>query len=310
MKPFRKTLAALACGLACLAGPAHAQGLVELYESARNWDAAYRAARLQYDATLARAEQARAGVLPSLNLQAGVSRSQFDLNNPRVDRAYGTQSLTLVASHPLYRPANVATWEQAKRQGVLAEAQLLTFEQDLLVRVTQAYFDVLASEDSLTFVRAFKTAVAEQLASAKRNFEVGTATITDTREAQARYDLVIAQEIAAENDLRVKKLALDQLVGRTNVVPRPLAQPLALSPPAPADVDEWVRLADQFHPGIAQTRIGLEVARLETKKAEAGRRPTVDATASYNITRNDQGAQPPSGTATGPGRRRIVRDVY
>ena len=87
------------------------------------------------------------------------------------------------------------------------------------MRVSQAYFDVLAAQDSLALVRAQKTAVAEQLASAKRNFEVGTSTITDTREAQARYDLVIAQEIAAENDLQVKKIALDQLVGRPGSEP-------------------------------------------------------------------------------------------
>jgi outer membrane protein len=101
----------------------------------------------------------------------------------------------------------------------LAEAQLAQPAQDLIIRVSQAYFDVLAAQDTLTFVRAQKAAVAEQLASAKRNFEVGTSTITDSREAQARFDLVIAQEIAAENDLRVKKLALDNLVGKTNASP-------------------------------------------------------------------------------------------
>src|SRR5207344_2219347 len=95
-------------------------------------------------------------------------------------------------------------------------AQLTLAEQDLVVRVSQAYFDVLASQDSLALVRAQKIGVAEQLASAKRNFEVGTSTITDTREAQARFDLVVAQEIAADNDLRVKVIALNQLVGLPN----------------------------------------------------------------------------------------------
>lgn len=94
----------------------------------------------------------------------------------------------------------------------MAQAQLDAAAQDLLVRVSQAYFDVLAAQDTLTFVQAQKAAVSEQLAAAKRNFEVGTTTVTDSREAQARFDLVGAQEIAADNDLRVKKLALDQLV--------------------------------------------------------------------------------------------------
>ena len=113
-------------------------------------------------------------------------------------------------------------------------------------------------------VQAQKAAVAEQLASAKRNFEVGTSTITDSREAQARYDLVTAQEIAAENDLRVKQLALDQLVGQTNVKPRPLALPVVLPSTLPSDVNHWVDLSDRSQPQIRQARLALDVARLET----------------------------------------------
>ncbi|HSV51808.1 MAG TPA: TolC family protein, partial [Burkholderiaceae bacterium] len=194
----------LSLALAAAFAPlAQAQSLVEMYEAARAYDATYQSARAQYEANLFKAEQARAGILPSANLSAGATRSQFDLNNPSVDRTYGTQNATVSASQPLYRPANRATYEQGKRQAEMARAQLAVAEQDLVVRVSQAYFDVLAAQDSLAFVRAQKAAVAEQLASAKRNFEVGTTTITDTREAQARHDLVIAQEIAAENDLRV-----------------------------------------------------------------------------------------------------------
>ena len=99
---------------------------------------------------------------------------------------------------------------------------------------------MLAAQDTLTFVQAQKAAVSEQLAAAKRNFEVGTTTVTDSRDAQARYDLVIAQEIAAENDLRVKSLALDQLVGQTGTAPLPLAQPLVLPTVAPDTVAAWV----------------------------------------------------------------------
>jgi outer membrane protein len=135
-------------------------------------------------------------------------------------------------------------------------------------------------------VQAQKAAVAEQLASAKRNFEVGTSTITDTREAQARYDLVIAQEIAADNDLRVKKIALDQLVGKTNSEPKPLALPLALPTLLPSDVNLWVNQSEAEHPSIKAALLSLDIAKLETQKAEAGHKPTLDATASYGINRN------------------------
>ena len=176
----------------------------------------------------------------------------------------------------------------------LAKAQLEASEQDLIVRTSQAYFDVLAAQDTLTFVVAQKAAVAEQLASAKRNFEVGTSTITDTREAQARYDLVLAQEIAAENDLRVKKIALDQLVGKTESGPKGLIQPPTLPPVLPDDVNAWVVQSESVHPSIRQAQSNVDIAELEVKKAEAGHKPTLDAVASYNVKRN------PSGTATSP----------
>jgi len=149
------------------------------------------------------------------------------------------------------------------------------------VRLAQGYFDVLSAADTLGTVQASKKAISEQLASAKRNFEVGTATITDTREAQARYDLALAQELAAENDLRVKRLALDQLVGRQGAAPKSLAIPVALPPLAPANIDDWVTSADARNPLIQQAQFNLEVAQLETQKARAGHLPTLTLGANY-----------------------------
>ncbi|MDB5947007.1 MAG: outer membrane protein-like protein [Ramlibacter sp.] len=275
---------------AALCPAVHAESLLDLYQSARAYDAAWQSAKAQYDANVFRAEQAKAGILPSANLSAGATRSRFDINNPEVERAFGTQSATVSASQPLYRPANLATYEQGKRQVELAQAQLTAAAQDLIIRVSQAYFDVLAAQDTLAFVRAQKEAVAEQLASAKRNFEVGTATITDTREAQARYDLVVAQEIAADNDLRVKRLALDTQVGKPDVQPNTLPVPPQLPLPQPPDVNAWVQQSEENSPQIQQARTNVEIAQLETEKAKAGQKPTLDLTASYNITRNQNGS--------------------
>lgn len=275
---------------------AHAQSLIELYESARAYDATYQSARLQYDANVARADQARAGILPSAGLTGSATRTDLDITpaiNPALNRTFSGQSATISASQPLYRPANWAAYAQGKQQLEVARAQLDSAEQDLIVRTSQAYFDVLASQDSLTFVKAQKAAVAEQLASARRNFEVGTATITDTREAQARYDLVLAQEIAAENDLRVKKIALDQLVGKQDAQPLGLAAPLVLPPLEPAEVNAWVQRTNT-HPGVRQAQSNLEIARLEVERAQAGHKPTLDLTASYAAGRN------PNGTASLP----------
>jgi outer membrane protein len=274
---------------AAFAAPAHAQSLLELYDSARATDAAWQSAKATYDANVARAAQARAGILPQANLAATGSRTDFENTVPPLDRNFSTGVATLSASQPLYRPANVATWEQGKRQVTLAQAQLTAASQDLIIRVSQAYFDVLGAQDTLVSVRALKTATGEQLAAAKRNFEVGTTTITDTREAQARFDLVTAQEIAAENDLRVKKLALDSIVGKTDAQPQPLALPFEVPVPQPADANAWVNMAESASPAILQARTNIEVAQLETEKAKAGHKPTVDLTASYNVTRNPSG---------------------
>jgi outer membrane protein len=292
MNVWRLLPVTAALGLA-LAGPARAEGLLQLYEAARAHDANWQSAQAQYTANIARGEQARAGILPQAALSAGVTRSLLETNvsgQPGSDRGFTTQQGTLSASQPLYRPANLATYRQGQRQIELAEFQLTAASQDLMIRVSQAYFDVLAAQDTLAFVRAQKAATSEQLASARRNFEVGTSTITDTREAQARYDLVLAQEIAAENDLRVKRLALDTLVGRNDVEPSPLATPLVVPAPQPPVAEAWVTAAEEASPAIQQARKAVEIAELETEKAKAGHKPTLDLTSSYGITRNVGGS--------------------
>lgn len=293
-RPLILSLLTLALG-AALATPVHAQNLLELVESARGYDTAVQSARAQLDATSRRADQARAGLLPSAALTSGLNRLSVDLNRPSVQNIGNVQTLGINASQPLYRPANRITLQQGERSVNIAQAQLDAALQDLLVRASQAYFEVLAAQDTLTFVQAQKAAVSEQLASAKRNFEVGTTTVTDSREAQARYDLVLAQEIAADNDLRVKRLALDQLVGQTGAQPQPLALPVQVPTVLPDNVASWVDTAREQQPGVRQAVIALDIARLETQKAQTGHLPTVDLQAGYNVTRNL------NGTITAPG---------
>lgn len=279
-------LLALAAAFALAApGLAAAQSLKELYEAARAYDATYLAARAQAQSAEYRMAQADAAKRPTLAATAGGSTARIDPPSTGQLTSNTVQG-GLNGRYPLFNRSNDALVAQARKAYDLAQADLESAEQDLIVRVTQAYFDVLASQDTLAATRANKAAITEQLASAKRNFEVGTATITDTREAQAKYDLVLAQEIAAENDLRAKRIALDQLVGRVGVAPRPLAAPVALPALAPSNVEEWVTAADGQHPSIRKARLAVDVAQLETEKARAGRLPTVDAVAS--LTGTDQ----------------------
>ena len=295
--PFLSTLAvAVAAALFLASAPAQAQSLLELYQSARSFDAPYLAARAQADAAVPRAAQSLALRRPSAALSAGLTGSRIDTVTSGTLSSTNTQAV-LQARQPLFNRAADASIEQAQAQLDAARADLEIAEQDLIARLTQAYFDVLAAQDTLATVQASKKAIAEQLASAKRNFEVGTATVTDTREAQARFDLAGAQEIAAENDLRTRRVALDQLVGRSGVTPRPLMTPVVLPALQPSEIESWVADADARHPLVRKARIGEEVARIETRKARAGHLPTVDLVASYSASRSGGSALALSGAA-------------
>jgi outer membrane protein len=283
MRPnCRPLLAALTLAIAAVAPAVQAQSLQELYDAARAYDATFLAARAAAESAEFRAAQAEALRRPSATVTANATTNRLDL--PNVNGNSNAVGASLGARYALFNRANDASYAQARKVLDVARADLATAEQDLIVRVSQAYFDVLAAQDALTTTRANKAAITEQLASAKRNFEVGTATITDTREAQARFDLATAQEIAADNDLRTKRIALNQVVGRANAAPKGLARPVVLPVTQPADAESWVNLSEGAHPAIQKARLGLEVAQLESDKARAGRLPTVDAVGSLGAT--------------------------
>lgn len=288
--PSACSMVALAA-FAVFSGMASAQSLESLYESAKGFDASYLSAKYQLQASQAKAQQARAGVLPTVGLSAEAFENRRNSSVNAIDDEFHNQNTRLSAVQPIYRPVNWLSLEQAEKSLLVAQAQFDQAEQALIVKTAQAYFDVLAAQDNLGFVQAQKKAVSEQLAAAKRNFEVGTATITDTREAQARFDLVTAQEIAAQNDLNVKKLALDQLVGQSGTQPWRVASGVELPALEPQSIDTWVMQAQGQHPVVRQASAGLEIAQLETRKAQAGHQPTLDLVAQYQMARAPSGMQ-------------------
>jgi outer membrane protein len=293
---FSKPLALVPLVLAMgLASTAQAQSLMDLYRAAQGYDSAYQAAQAQLAATSAKVDQAMALYAPTVNVQAGLKRgweqggakvdttsqggSTFSTADSTSDKAQTDGTLAVQLSQALYNRFNDVVITQAQRGVAIAEAGLRATGQDLMVRVSAAYFDVLAAADSLAFVRAQKAAVAEQLASAKRNFEVGTATITDTREAQARFDLVTAQEISAENDLTIKKSLLNQQVGTADAKPVGVRLPLVL-PAVAGNEAQWTASTEQNQAQVQSKRIELELAQLETEKSRANTAPSVALSAS------------------------------
>jgi outer membrane protein len=176
-------------------------------------------------------------------------------------------------------------YAQSKEQVKIAEMQFRLAEQDLILRVAKAYFDVLQSQDNIAFLNAQKAAIAEQLASAKRNFEVGTATITDTHEAQARYDLAVAEEITEQNFLNIRLRSLEKLIGKPFAPLDTLVESAPLKTES-GNIDEWANLAADGNLKAEIQRISKTIADQEVERNRAGHYPTLDAVASYSLNYN------------------------
>lgn len=280
----------LATAPALLPTPAGAEDLLQVFRDARNYDAQFGAARYALQAGLEKLPQGRALLLPTIGLTSSFTRTTLDIDgrgpNPATPatRTFSTGTYQFTLSQPVYRPQNSAQYDQAEFQVRQAEAVFGQAAQDLAVRSAQAYFDVLSAEDTLALVRAQKAAISEQLAQAKRNFEVGTATITDTHEAQARYDLSTAQEISAQNDLEVKRRTLQQVTGKAYDKLRPLRSDVKLAPPNPNNMQSWVEIAEKQSFPVLIQEAASEIASLEMKRARVANYPTVDLVATIGQT--------------------------
>jgi outer membrane protein len=289
----------LAGALLC-AAPALGADLLSLYREAQIQDAQFAAAKAQFIAAQERLPQGRALLLPNVSFEAGYNRNKLDVEYdsslfPSGTRDFNAYNYGVTVTQPLYRRQNSITYDQARTQVRQSESTLAIATQDLILRVAQAYFDVLLARANLNTIRSQKTAVAEQLEQAKRNFIVGTATITDQREAQARYDLVVAQELAAINDLEVRNRALEVLTGRpVEGVLAGLRLPITLNAPEPNDMKAWVDQAYDSSLEVRLARQSLELAQQEVERARAGHQPTLDAVGS--LTQSYQGS-----SATGVG---------
>ena len=271
--------------LGALPAPASAQDLLQAYRDSLANDALLASARQQLAAIRERVPQARAGLLPTVTANANVNRQMVDPSTGPT-REFTAQSYNVTANYPLYRAQNLIAYDQSLLTVTLNEAQYAAAEQDLMLRVAQAYFDVLAAQDALAVIQSQKVAISEQLASARRNFEVGTATITDQQEAQARFDLTVAQEIAAENDLAVRRAALSQLTGKPVGILNTLRPGVGISPPQPAREIDWTNNARADNYAVLQAQIASEIARREIDRQRAGHRPTLDVVGQLIHSRN------------------------
>ncbi|MBS1227040.1 MAG: type secretion outer membrane protein TolC family [Proteobacteria bacterium] len=274
-------------GLLFCAAPVFAADLLQVYRAALANDQQYVAARAAADALREKAPQGLSTLLPTIGATANTTwndnKYSTDSTDTRynVNKQYNTNAYNVQLTQPLFRWQNYVQYGQGQLQVVQADANLAQALQDLIVRVAGAYFDVLYAQENLKAVLANKQSIAQQLEQAKKNFEVGTATITDSQEAQARYDLAIAQEIAGLNDLEVKRYTLRVIVGKDSGELNRLKPQAELKPPQPASMDQWVDAAQKDSFSVQAQQAAAEVAAKEVERQRAGHYPTLDAVANY-----------------------------
>jgi outer membrane protein len=261
---------------------AAADDLMSSYELAVQSDPEYQAAIAAHQAALEVAPQSRAALLPSIGLSGLASRDRYD---PRTggDTSYATnQTYSVGLRQAIYQRASILQLEQADSSIAQANAQLAAAGQDLLLRVATRYFLVLGAQDNLEFVQADKAAIGRTLEQAQKRFEVGLAAITDTLEAQARYDVAVSDEINAEKLLDDAQEALREVTGELPVAPEVLQKEIPLLNPEPADQDEWVKAATDQNPLLLAAIAATQVAKQEIQVQNSGHYPSLDMTADYS----------------------------
>ncbi len=278
---------ALCASLGSALGSARAEDLTQIYRDALVSDPTLAAARASWLATQENIPQARAGLLPSVLLSALANEQDYYQTlhtdpQTKFSQRFPSTGYTVSASQPLYRAQNAIGYDQAKQQVGQADYVLASAQQDLIVRVAQAYFNVLLAQFTIELTASQKAAVSENLAQAKRNFEVGTATITDTNDAQAKYDQIVAQEISVRNDLENALAALRAIIGRLPKDLKRFDRKFEPEAPSPNALEPWVDKAVRENLQVRIAQANLDIATLEVDRQRAGHYPTVDLVASFN----------------------------
>ena len=265
--------------------------LLAVFNEAKDQDPIYAAAQATFASMRELVPQSEAilNADTELQLESSWNRIDFDgKSGSSFTRDYGDHQARVLITQPIYQPKLNIALEQAKSQLQISEIQLEVEAQRLIIRVSELYFTVLQKTADLSAVIAEKLAVGEQLEQAKRNFLVGTATVTDQREAQARYDLVLAQELVSKNDLEVAKSQIGFLLGRRlSESLSAVILPIDLPGPYPSDMQLWIEQSQKSNLDVLIAKGELNHAQQEVARQNADYQPTIDAVGSHTYA--DQG---------------------
>lgn len=269
---------ALLLALSLASPAAFAENLLDVYRLAQTNDPTWARALATHQANIEKGPQGRSLLLPSVLFNASAAKLNQDVKTATIDDSsrYRSDTYSVQLTQPIYRKQNFAAYAQGLSGVSQADAELAGARQDLVLRVSGAYFDVLAAHDTLDYTAAEKQAIAQQLALAKRNYSVGAKTLVDVHEAEARHDQAHAQEIVAGIELNSKQEALIQITHGAPVALARLAARLPLETPEPADPEKWTAAAQAQSPQIKVREETLEIALQEIEKNRGGHYPTLD----------------------------------
>ncbi|MCC5826655.1 outer membrane channel protein TolC [Alkalimonas sp.] len=271
----KKLVATLLCSsFGVFSLPALADNLQSVYQLATQKDPVIQRAAASRDAAVARIDISKASLLPDIGFSAGLTRAD------QRDWTFGDDRTTLSAGFRLdqsiYDRRNWQNLDIAEKQALQAQTFYNSAAQALIVRVTDAYFNVLKAKDDLTFIQAEKRSIERQLEQTKQRFAVGLTAITDVHEAQAQFDNAVAREIATENNLEIALEQLREITGQYHSQLAGLNTDLfSTAPLNPAEPQQWLSIAEENNFELQAQRIGLEIARIEIDRARAGHLPTV-----------------------------------
>jgi outer membrane protein len=272
----------------------HGADLLEIFRLAKTSDPIYNSALESWRATQEKLPQGLSVLLPSLNLSASTLDNHRFVNyrDPTLQGAgatFNTNFWTLSVTQPIYRPQSSIIYAQSKATLEQSDIILALSQEDLILRVVQAYLDVLLAKDNLELSVNQQLAIENQLLWAKNNFEFGLAAITDVNEAQARYDLAISQNITSQNDLEVKTYSLKKIIGNSSPILFSLNKKMKLPSPEPSNIKQWTEEARKNNRQVNITESSLLLANQEVKRNRAGHYPTLDAIASWSENRSGSG---------------------
>jgi outer membrane protein len=304
-----KVLLFLLCAIA-VSGPAHSTSLLEIYQQALQSDPQIHEAEARRLAALEAKPQARSAYLPQIF--AGADYTESDRSGPvgifdpdtgertTVDADIETDvfSWDVTLRQSLFRWDQVVRLRQADKTVAKAEAVREAAQQDLIIRVAQRYFDVLAAEDRLTSIHADRTAIARQLEQAKQRFEVGLIAITDVQESQAAYDNSVANEIGAKRSLATAREFLREITGEYVSELSAPTENFPLITPNPSDEASWVDMALTQNLTLMASRIDEQLARDQIDFERTGYYPTLDLVANTSEDDTDETITTPFGTTT------------